>query len=93
MVIFAKTYLCGRIIMSEEVGMANKAHTRLAPRKPNLIRLFIEHNLLILRTLIVLVSLYVVASKGYDDQAKTWAFGSVTAVMGVSGFGQAKSRE
>jgi hypothetical protein len=73
--------------------MASKAHTRPRLRKSNWIRTFVKHNLLILRTLIVLVSLYVVISPAYDDQAKTWAFGSVTAVTGVSGIRAARDRD
>jgi hypothetical protein len=70
--------------------MANEMPRHLTPLEfvLELIHIFIEHNWLILQTVIVsavlAVSLYLVLSpRPDDDQAKRWAYGSLTTITGV----------
>ena len=71
------------------VRMAKKlpASSTLSDFILKLINLFVEHNWLALQTLIVIsvltVSLYVIAFPHADDQARKWAYGSMTTLMGV----------
>jgi len=69
--------------------MAKKLQSRptLLESLLRLIRLLLDHNWLILQSLIVIsvlsVSLYVILSPRPDDEAKKWAYGSMTTLTGV----------